>query len=475
MGIKLLESLEMQTGLPLDSRDIVANIDQRNNIEPSVRYIGMEVYVSEENKKYRLEDGIENFNWKEMKAIANASELITDDDHLTVSKIEKETWSGKAERVHTHTANEITNFTHTHKKSEITDFSHTHLKSEITDFPESLKNPSALTVKLNGTPTAVYDGSAVKEVNITPASIGAQPSGDYALATHNHDGVYQPKGSYADAVHTHTASQVSGLPTSLKNPTALTISLNGTSQGAYDGSTAKSINITSSSIGAQPAGSYAASNHNHSGVYQPVGSYAVQSNTYTKSEVDKLVKGVDLTNYFTKAEIEQKFKNFCPIRVGDILLTTLTTNPATDFLGTTWQELPQNKFLKTGSTPLQQAGTNSIKIAKANLPTDKLQITSLSMTRGTMEITGKVSGFGATAGGYFSGASGAFYVDSQHRAATVTDAYFNGGSYSAYLSASRSWTGSTSSASPYTTAMGSGTAISINPEHITVRAWKRLT
>lgn len=45
--------------------------------------------------------------------------------------------------------------------------------------------------------------------------------------------------------------------TALKNPNAITISLNGTSQGAYDGSAAKSINITASSIGA------AASGHTH--------------------------------------------------------------------------------------------------------------------------------------------------------------------------------------------------------------------
>ena len=47
------------------------------------------------------------------------------------------------------------------------------------------------------------------------------------------------------------------IPTSLKNPYALTISLNGTSQGPYDGSAAKNINITPGSIGA------AASNHSH--------------------------------------------------------------------------------------------------------------------------------------------------------------------------------------------------------------------
>lgn len=47
------------------------------------------------------------------------------------------------------------------------------------------------------------------------------------------------------------------IPTSLKNPYALTISLNGTSQGSYDGSAAKNINITPGSIGA------AVSNHSH--------------------------------------------------------------------------------------------------------------------------------------------------------------------------------------------------------------------
>ena len=54
---------------------------------------------------------------------------------------------------------------------------------------------------------------------------------------------------------------ITDIPTSLKNPYALTISLNGTSQGPYDGSAAKNINITPSSIGA------ATSNHNHDGRY----------------------------------------------------------------------------------------------------------------------------------------------------------------------------------------------------------------
>ena len=58
-----------------------------------------------------------------------------------------------------------------------------------------------------------------------------------------------------------TIALLSDIPSSLKNPHALTISLNGTSQGPYDGSTAKNINITPSSIGAATSG------HNHDDRY----------------------------------------------------------------------------------------------------------------------------------------------------------------------------------------------------------------
>lgn len=56
-------------------------------------------------------------------------------------------------------------------------------------------------------------------------------------------------------------ADISSKPSSLKNPYALTISLNGASQGPYDGSTAKNINITPGSIGAATSG------HNHDGRY----------------------------------------------------------------------------------------------------------------------------------------------------------------------------------------------------------------
>ena len=62
----------------------------------------------------------------------------------------------------------------------------------------------------------------------------------------------------ADTGHKHTKSDITDFPQSLKNPQALTISLNGASQGGYNGSAAKSINITAQSVGAS------SSNHTHS-------------------------------------------------------------------------------------------------------------------------------------------------------------------------------------------------------------------
>jgi hypothetical protein len=50
-------------------------------------------------------------------------------------------------------------------------------------------------------------------------------------------------------------------PTELKSPTAITIQANGTSLGSYDGSTAKTFNLTYANVGAASAG------HNHDSMY----------------------------------------------------------------------------------------------------------------------------------------------------------------------------------------------------------------
>lgn len=69
---------------------------------------------------------------------------------------------------------------------------HNHTKSQITDFPTTMKNPSSLTISLNGASQGAYDGSVAKSINITPSSIGAAASS-----------------------HTHTKSQIADFPTSM--------------------------------------------------------------------------------------------------------------------------------------------------------------------------------------------------------------------------------------------------------------------
>lgn len=61
---------------------------------------------------------------------------------------------------------------------------HKHTKADITDFPTTLKNPSSITVKTNGTIKATYDGSTALSVDITADNVGAASVG------HTHDDRY---------------------------------------------------------------------------------------------------------------------------------------------------------------------------------------------------------------------------------------------------------------------------------------------
>lgn len=93
--------------------------------------------------------------------------------------------------------------------------------------------------------------------------ISGKPS-TFTPSTHTHNYASTVKvgsTSYNISGNTISLPAYPTIPSALKNPNALTISLNGTSQGAYDGSAAKSFNITAASVGA------AASSHNHNSSY----------------------------------------------------------------------------------------------------------------------------------------------------------------------------------------------------------------
>ncbi len=68
--------------------------------------------------------------------------------------------------------------------------------------------------------------------------------------------------------------------------------------------------------------------------------------------------------------------------MGDIYITTLSTNPAVRFLGTTWEKIEGRFLLATsGSNASGQTGGSNIKtIAKAHLPNIKLPVDSFTLT-----------------------------------------------------------------------------------------------
>lgn len=98
--------------------------------------------------------------------------------------------------------------------------SHNHTKDQISDFPNALKNPSALTIQMNGVNAAIYDGSETKTVNITSDGLGMS--------------------SEASKVANQITIQLNGGTTENDN------------QCTFDGSEAKSLDITASKVGAMP-------------------------------------------------------------------------------------------------------------------------------------------------------------------------------------------------------------------------------
>ena len=119
--------------------------------------------------------------------------------------------------------------------------------------------------------------------------IGSKPS-TFTPSSHTHNYASTVKvgsTSYNISGNTISLPAYPTVPSALKNPNALTISLNGTSQGAYDGSAAKSFNITAASVGA------AASSHSHSisnvsGLQDALNGKAASSHNHNSSYVSSL-------------------------------------------------------------------------------------------------------------------------------------------------------------------------------------------
>lgn len=130
------------------------------------------------------------------------------------------------------------------------------------------------------------------------------------------------------------------------------------------------------------------------------------------------------------------------------------TNPAELYSGTTWELIPSDKYIRTGSTALQTGGSNSVSIAKTNLPSIKLKVDSHSHTQPAHQhniLYGDASGASVRP---------SMWASNGNNKNRLTDSA--GGE-------------NTGSSTPYTETLGSGTALSIQPSYITLKFWKRLT
>lgn len=136
------------------------------------------------------------------------------------------------------------------------------------------------------------------------------------------------------------------------------------------------------------------------------------------------------------------------------------TNPAELFSGTTWELITAGKYIQSGSTALSTGGSNSVSIAKANLPNIKLKVDSFSVTTSDHTHTFQIRMDADEGGG------GPYY-------GTPGNGHY--GSVKTSNPTSSAGGGNTGTASPSTENLGSGAALSIQPAYITLKFWKRLT
>ena len=164
--------------------------------------------------------------------------------------------------------------------------------------------------------------------------------------------------------------------------------------------------------------------------------------------------------------------NACPYEVGDIYVTSRKENPAELWLNTAWEKV-RGRFLYATSNDentnvLATGGNSTVTLTKNNLPNVKIQVEPFSLSRGSMNITGRL-GSPTTEGSNFG--EGAFSIN-LHTGGRSAGSGGNAAKWN--FDASRAWTGTTSTASPYTQSLGNSTPIDIMPPYISVHVWRRV-
>lgn len=77
-GIQAIAPFKMNSQQPLDRRNVVQDLNQRDSINMNFRFEGLQTFVISEHKSYQLIGGIQNENWVEL-ATADSRDNMMDD------------------------------------------------------------------------------------------------------------------------------------------------------------------------------------------------------------------------------------------------------------------------------------------------------------------------------------------------------------------------------------------------------------
>ena len=415
-GITVASPFKLQAESMLDVRQQVDTIEERDELVTiKAATAGLRVYVKATKKSY-----VYNGTSWDTLSVGDAS-LIVKLNGGTSEGTNQFTYNGTAAKSINITPSAIgaAPSSHTHTKAQITDFPTSMKNPQALKFagavsgtydgsaavtitiPSTANTAKSLIVKLNngdqeGTDLFTFNGSTEKTINITPGVIGAAPTshthnisnitgltaGRAVISDSNGhpavSAVTSTELSYLDGVtsniqtqlngkasssHTHNyagSSSAGGAANSVKS--SLIVKLNGgteegTSQFTFNGSAAKTVNITPSSIGA------AASSHTHN--YAGSSSAGGAANSVKSSIIVKLNGGTtEGTNQFTFNGSAAKTVNITPSAIGAAASShTHTKSQITDF-PTSMKNPNAIKF--TGGATGTYDGSSAVTI---NIPT----------------------------------------------------------------------------------------------------------
>ena len=303
-GIVVASPFKLQAESMLDVRQQVDTLTERNELVTiKAATAGLRVYVKETKKSY-VYNGT---TWDEL-SIGNASLVVTLNGG-TSEGTNKFTYNGTAAKTVNITADGIGAASKTHN----------HTKSQITDFPTSMKNPQAL--KFTGGATATYDGSEAVTVNIPTTAItsrslivtlnGGTTEGTNKFtfngSAEKNINITPSTIGAAAATHTHNVNQITGLTTGR----ALVSDANG--HPSVSSTTATELSYlhgVTSSVQTQ-LNNKAASNHTHN--YAGSSSAGGAANSAVKLHTARQLNGISFdgsvdinipNNYFASMDEE---------------------------------------------------------------------------------------------------------------------------------------------------------------------------